>query len=106
MPRTISTSVPGPVTLNPATDNPLTITSTGTVTSTGVGNDGIDGAAATPPPWTVTSSGSVSSASADGIRLSGAADVTNNAGGSITSAGTHGGGLGVGAALYITGAGT
>ena len=29
--------------------------------------------------------------------------MTNNAGGSITSAGTHGGGLGVGAALYITG---
>ena len=100
MSRTINTGVTGPVTLNPATDNPLTITSTGTVTSTGAGNDGIDGSGAA---WTVGNAGNVSSGSADGFNLSGGATFTNNAGGVITSTGTVGGGLGVGAALYIRG---
>ncbi|MBV9590964.1 MAG: hypothetical protein JO310_15310, partial [Hyphomicrobiales bacterium] len=43
MSRTISSSTTGPVVLNAVTDNPLTLTSTGTVTSTGSGADGIDG---------------------------------------------------------------
>ncbi|MBV8792392.1 MAG: hypothetical protein JO237_10100, partial [Pseudolabrys sp.] len=52
---TITTSVAGPVTLNPAL-NPLYITNTGTVTSTGT-SDGIDGAAGT--TWTILSQGLV-----------------------------------------------
>jgi len=43
MPRTISSQISGPVVLGP-TDNPLTITATGTVASTG-SSDGIDGEA-------------------------------------------------------------
>jgi hypothetical protein len=100
MPRTISSSVTGPVTLAFPTDNPLTITSTGTVTSTGAGNDGIDGSGGA---WTVGNSGTVSSGNADGFNLSGGATLTNNAGGVITSTGTAGSGLFVGAALYIRG---
>ena len=38
------------------------------------------------------------------FKLSGGATLTNNAGGVITSTGTVGGGLGVGAGVYITGA--
>ena len=98
MSRTINSSVTGPVPLTFSTDNPLTITSTGTVTSTGAGNDGIDGSGGA---WTVGNSGTVSSGSADGFNLSGGATLTNNTGGVITSTGTIGGGLGVGAALYI-----
>ena len=52
--RTINSSVPGPVTLsNPTADNPLYISSSGTVTSTGTA-DGIDGAVGT--TWTITKS--------------------------------------------------
>jgi hypothetical protein len=98
MPKTINSSVTGPVALTFPTDNPLTITSAGTVTSTGAGIDGIDGSGGA---WTVGNSGTVSSGSADGFNLSGGATLTNNAGGVITSTGTIGGGLGVGAALYI-----
>ena len=46
MSKTISSSTTGPVVLRP-TDNPLTITSTGTVTATGSGVDGIDAPAGT-----------------------------------------------------------
>ncbi|MBW0001941.1 MAG: VCBS repeat-containing protein [Hyphomicrobiales bacterium] len=100
MAKTINSSVTGPVTLAFPTDNPLTITSTGTVTSTGAGNDGVDGSGGA---WTVGNSGTVSSGSADGFNLSGGATLTNNLGGVISSAGTVGGGLFVGAALYIRG---
>ena len=68
------------------------------MTSTGAGTTASTEAA---PPWTVSNSGNVSSGSADGFNLSGGATLTNNAGGVITSTGTLGGGLGVGAALYI-----
>lgn len=44
--RVISTSVTGPIILG-AGDNPVTITSTGTVASAGAGQDGIDGSAGT-----------------------------------------------------------
>ncbi|MBV9053007.1 MAG: VCBS repeat-containing protein [Hyphomicrobiales bacterium] len=97
MSRTISSSVTGPVTLNPTTDNPLTITSTGTVTATGT----VASVYGTGANWTVSNSGSVSAATADGFKLSGGATLTNNAGGVITSSGTHGGGLSVGAGIYI-----
>ena len=56
MATTISSSTTGPVVLGTA-DNPLYITSTGTVTSTGSA-DGIDGGAGT--TWTITNAGVVS----------------------------------------------
>jgi hypothetical protein len=119
MSKTISTSTTGPVTLAPA-DNPLTITSTGTVTSTGT--YGIGGAANT--TWTITNYGAVASVGGDGISLAGAGiignsgaisgvdglvlraggTVSNLTGGSISASGTVGSGLGVGAGVYITGA--
>ena len=64
---TVSTSVSGPITLTAAT-NPLTITSTGKITTTGSG-DGVSGASGT--SWTVSNNGTISAAtgSASGIRL-------------------------------------
>ena len=97
MSKTISTSVTAPVVLNPATDNPLTITSAGTVTATGT----IASIYGIGTNWTVSNSGSVSAATADGFKLSGGATLTNETGGVITSSGTHGGGLSVGAGIYI-----
>jgi hypothetical protein len=58
MARTISTSVAGPVVLT-STDTPLTITSTGSVASTGTA-DGIDGGSGT--TWTIANYGTVSAA--------------------------------------------
>ena len=79
MARTISNAVNGPVTLKPS-DNPLTILSRGSVTSTGTtssgsGADGIDGAAGT--TWSITNSGQVLSALGTGIQLKGVAAVIN-----------------------------
>jgi hypothetical protein len=119
--RTISSSVTGPIALQ-VRDNPVTITSTGKVTSTGTGNDGIDGPSGT--TWTITNAGTVTSAAAYGIRLAGqgtisssglmsgrggvalgaGGSVTNAAGGSIVATGSVGGGLSVGAGIYVTGA--
>ena len=56
MSRTISTATTGPVILNPTNDNPLYITSAGTVTSTG--GDGVDGPVGT--TWTISNLGLVS----------------------------------------------
>ncbi len=118
--RTISTSVAGPITLR-STDNPLTITATGKVTSTGTGADGVDGPSGT--AWRISNAGTVTSSAAYGIRLAGqgtvnnsglisgrdglgldaGGSVTNAAGGSIAASGTVGGGLSVGAGIYITG---
>ena len=81
MARTISTAVNGPVTLK-RSDNPLSITGGGSVTSNGAGADGIDGAAGT--NWSVSNSGRVSSAGGNGILLQGAATVANA--GSISGA--------------------
>ncbi|MBW0005827.1 MAG: VCBS repeat-containing protein [Hyphomicrobiales bacterium] len=113
---TISTSVAGPVTLNP-TLNPLYITNTGTVTSTGT-SDGIDGAAGT--TWTIVSQGLVTASGGDGVFLAGngiignsgsilgttaivthGGNITNNQGGTLTSTGVAGTG---GAGVYISGA--
>ena len=80
MSRTINSNQTGPVTLAFPTDNPLTITSEVTVTSTGAGNDGIDGSGGA---WTVGNSSTVSSGSADEFNLSGGATLTNNTGGLI-----------------------
>ena len=68
MSRTISTNTTGPVVLGTA-DNPLSITSTGTVASAGSGVDGIDGGAGT--TWTITNAGKVSSSGGNGVSLAG-----------------------------------
>ena len=93
MARTISGSTTGPVILGKA-DNPLDITSTGRVTSTGTA-DGIDGGAGT--TWTITNAGVVSAASGNGVSLAGSGIVGNtgsisgkdalvlHAGGSVTN---------------------
>jgi hypothetical protein len=120
MSTTISSSTTGPVVLGTA-DNPLYITSTGTVTSTG-SVDGIDGGAGT--TWTITNAGVVSAASGNGVSLAGSGivgntgsisgmdalvlkaggSVTNNVGGSISGLGALGAGLGSGAGVDISGA--
>ena len=120
MSTTISSSTTGPVVLGTA-DNPLYITSTGTVTSTGSA-DGIDGEAGT--AWTITNAGVVSAVSGNGVSLAssgivgntgsnsgndalvlrGGGSVTNDAGGSISGLGVLGAGLGSGAGVFITGA--
>ena len=81
---TISTSVSGPITLT-AANNPLTVTSTGKITTTGSG-DGVSGASGT--SWTVSNSGTISAStgSASGIRLRGPGTVTNS--GLITTSGS------------------
>jgi Tryptophan-rich Synechocystis species C-terminal domain len=120
MATTISSSTTGPVVLGTA-DNPLYITSTGTVTSTGSA-DGIDGGTGT--TWTITNAGVVSAITGNGVSLASSGivgntgsisgndalvlkaggSVTNNVGGSISGLGALGAGLGSGAGVYITGA--
>jgi hypothetical protein len=120
MSRTISSGTTGPVVLGTA-DNPLYITSTGTVTSTGSA-DGIDGATGT--TWTITNAGVVSASGGNGVSLASSGivsntgsisgkdalvlraggSVANNLGASISGLGALGVGLGSGAGVYITGA--
>src|SRR5579864_2371971 len=120
MSTTISSSVTGPVVLAPATDNPLYITSTGSVTSTGTA-DGIDGGAGT--TWTISNAGVVSAAvTGNGMSLAGSGIISNtgsisgndavllSAGGSVTNNGSLSGlgalgvGITTGAGVYIGGA--
>ena len=120
MSTTISSSTTGPVVLGTA-DNPLYITSTGTVTSTGTA-DGIDGGTGT--TWTIANAGVVSASTGNGVSLASSGivsntgsisgkdalvlhaggSVTNDVGGSISGLGVLGAGLGSGAGVYITGA--
>ncbi len=118
MARTISNSISGPLALA-ASDNPLSITSTGQVLSTGA-LDAIDGAAGI--VWTINNSGTVSAAAGFGIYLSGAGIVTSSGvingkdgvilhgGGNVTNTGSIqgvgavGGGPFVGSGVFITGA--
>ncbi|SED63446.1 protein of unknown function [Rhizobiales bacterium GAS188] len=122
MSKTINSSTIGPVVLGTA-DNPLYITSTGTVTSTGAA-DGIDGGTGT--TWTISNAGVVSASATggngvslassgiigntgsisgkDALALHAGGSVTNNVGGSISGLGALGVGLSSGAGVYITGA--
>jgi hypothetical protein len=118
---TISTAVTGPVALT-AASNPLTITSTGTVTSTASGADAIDGAAGT--TWTVINNGALKSTSGVGVSLASAGTVTNSGlvsgqtaltvrgGGSVTNSGSLsasgavGGGSSIGSGVFMATAGT
>ncbi|MBN9559573.1 MAG: hypothetical protein J0H14_02450, partial [Alphaproteobacteria bacterium] len=78
--RTISSSTTGPFSLT-ATDIPLTITGSGTVTSTGSGVDGIDGPSNRAA--TITNAGKVTSSGGVGISLTDGGALTNAAGGFI-----------------------
>ncbi len=118
MARTISSATTGPIRLG-TSDNPLSVTSTGQVTSTGTA-DGIDGSAGT--VWSITNAGTISAATGFGIYLSGAGVVNSggmitgedgviiHGGGSVTNTGlikavgAVGGGAWVGAGVFLTGA--
>ena len=115
----ISTSVTGPFVLS-ATNNPLTITGTGTVTSTGAGVDAIDGASGT--TWNIVNNGTISASTGNGVSLSGAGTISSSgvitgkdgvvlrAGGSVSNSGSisgtgaMGAGSSSGAAVFVTGA--
>ena len=116
----ISGPVQGPLTLTSA-DNPLLITATGSVASTGAGNDAIDGGAGV--DWQITNFGTVSSTSGFGINLTGQGtisnsgsisgsggiiveqdgSVTNSAQGTITATGSLPAPLATISAIYVTG---
>jgi hypothetical protein len=102
--RTISTSVTGPVVLS-AGDNPLTITNTGKVTSSGA--DGVQGPAGT--AWAVTNAGTVSSSGADGIGLFTGGSISNAATGLVSATNSNRTGAGVyigGSSGSVTNTGT
>ena len=75
MARKISGTISGPLTLKPS-DNPLTITGTGSVASTGANNDAIDGAAGT--AWSIINKGAVSSEQGWAISLAGVGALDNS----------------------------
>jgi hypothetical protein len=76
MPKTIDTAITGPFDLDHASQNPLTITSAGSITSTGAGEDGIDGVAGV--AWSILNDGAVSSAGGYGVDLAGAGSLNNS----------------------------
>jgi hypothetical protein len=67
MATTITAFVPGPVLLDQAAQNALTIAATGTVASSGAGADGVDGSNLM--AWTIVNDGIVASTGGVGIRL-------------------------------------
>ena len=73
-----------------ADHNPLTITASGGVTSTGSGQDAIDGGPGT--LWSIVNGGKIASTN-DGLSLRGGAKVTNQAGASISGQGANGAGI-------------
>ncbi len=73
----ISTTTTGPLTLS-ANNNPVTITSMGSVKATGSGSDAIDGPAGA--RWSVTNAGTILSSQAYGISLKGAGSSIVNSG--------------------------
>ena len=73
--QTISSAVTGPLTLT-TTNNPLAITSTGSVKTTASGADAIDGGTGT--SWSITNAGTVSSSQRFGISLHSSSSVVNS----------------------------
>src|SRR5579864_6896857 len=98
--RTISGTVTGPIKLTGGS-NPLTITSTGTVTSTGNLVDAIDGGSGT---WTIVNAGDISSLRGDGISLVGKGIVSNS--GTIKASATNGIAIVLGGGGNVTNAAT
>lgn len=78
MSRTISSNTTGPVVLGTA-DNPLYVTSNGTVTSSG-SSDGVDGGSSV-TTWTISNAGKIAASRGDGVSL--ASSGTNSNTGSI-----------------------
>ncbi|MBV9517661.1 MAG: hypothetical protein JO068_06030, partial [Hyphomicrobiales bacterium] len=74
MSRTINGSITGPVVLG-AADNPLTITSAGTVTSSS-SSDGVDGGS-NGATWTIGNAGQISASGGAGISLATSGIVSN-----------------------------
>ena len=79
--RTIGSAVAGPIVLG-AADNPLTITSAGSITATTASADGVDGPAGT--AWTIVNAGAVKSSAGSGVVLNSGGSVGNT--GSIAAA--------------------
>ena len=77
MARTISSAINGKLVLA-TTDNPLTITSSGSVTATASGADAIDGGSGT--PWSITNNGAIASSLGYGVYLSGTGSSVFNSG--------------------------
>ena len=111
---TISTSTAGPVVLS-AASNPLYITSTGAVTSTGSGTNGINGGTGT--AWSIINAGKIASSGGDGVSLASASTINNKgtlsgveavvlrAGGTVMNAANASiSSSGNGAGVYIAGA--
>ena len=71
----VSGSITGPLILTPS-DNPLTVTSTGSIASIGADLDGVDGAAGT--DWIISNAGSISSDAAWGVNLAGSGVLDNS----------------------------
>jgi hypothetical protein len=77
MARTISTAINGKLVLA-TTDNPLTITGSGSVTATASGTDAIDGGSGT--SWSITNNGAIASSLGYGVNLSGTGSSIFNSG--------------------------
>jgi hypothetical protein len=99
---TINT-INGPLSLLP-TDNPLTITASGSVIATATGADAIDGDSST--AWAISNAGKIQSASGNGMFLlagSAGSSVTNYSSGKILVLGTGLTGFQPISGVYITG---
>ena len=77
MARTISSAISGTLALA-TSDNPLTITSSGSVTATASGADAIDGGSGT--SWSITSYGAIASSLGYGVYLTGTGSSILNSG--------------------------
>ncbi len=96
---TISGAITGPLTLA-ATNNPLTITSAGSVKATASGADGVDGGSGT--AWSITNSGTVASSQRYGISLHSAGSSIVNSGSISGYAGSGGYGVDLEAGGTVT----
>src|SRR6202041_2398736 len=96
---TISSAVTGPLSLV-ATNNPLTITSAGSVKATASGADAIDGGSGV--AWSINNSGTVASSQRYGVSLHGAGSSIVNSGSISGYSGAGGYGLELDAGGTVT----